>query len=320
MPGADGIRRLFIRAPRAEPVDLRGRRMIVTGAAPGSIGFATARVLAAWGADVTVTTRTDPASLARTLRAMLPVDSGQVDADTLDLADADSVARFAGTYAERHGRLDVLINNAGIHLDLLSQWREPRLIGGVEIHWRTNYLGTMQLTDAVLPLLLQSGASTRDARIVNAVSMLHARGRNEFLFSPITPYNSWVAYGTSKLALMHASFELQRRYADTGIQAYCLHPGAVFSNIAARGLAGNPRLEAVRNFFAPFERFFLLTPDEGAQTQIHCASRPQLSGGCYFQRCAPSAASRDADNAQVAGRLWGRTQAWVDSVRNQAGF
>src|SRR3546814_7606327 len=78
----------------------------------------------------------------------------------------------------------------------------------------------MQLTNALLPLLLRSAAQTCDARIVNVVSMLHTRGRNEFLFTPITPYNSWVAYGTSKLALVHATFELQRHHAAAGLQAY----------------------------------------------------------------------------------------------------
>ncbi|HET8883611.1 MAG TPA: SDR family NAD(P)-dependent oxidoreductase [Solimonas sp.] len=305
------LRNLVVRAPYAQPVDLQGRRMIVTGAAPGSIGFATARTLASWGADVTVTTRSDPASLAQALRASLSAGSGSIDVDVLDLADAKSVSRFAGAYAERHGRLDVLVNNAGIHLDLLSQWREPRLVDGIEIHWRTNYLGTMQLTHALLPLLLQGAVQTKDARVVNVVSMLHARGRNAFLFAPITPYNSWVAYGTSKLALVHASFELQRRHAAAGLQAYCLHPGAVFSNIAAKGLAGNPRLAAIRDLFAPVERFFLLTPDEGAQTQIRCATAAQLAGGQYFRNCAPAFASGDALDAQAASRLWDETQAWI---------
>nr|WP_241695977.1 SDR family NAD(P)-dependent oxidoreductase [Solimonas terrae] len=291
--------------------------MIVTGAAPGSIGFATASTLASWGADVTVTTRSDPRLLAQALRAALPAGSGEIDADTLDLADRSSVSRFADAYGSRHGRLDVLINNAGIHLDLLSQWREPHQVDGAEIHWRTNYLGTMQLTDVLLPLLLEAGGRSGDARIVNVVSMLHARGRNAFLFAPIAPYDSWVAYGTSKLALMHASFELQRHHAGAGLQAYCLHPGAVFSNIATRGLAGNPRLEAIRHRFAPVERYFLLTAEEGAQTSIHCATKPALGGGRYFRRCAPAMTGAEAGNRQVAARLWDQTQAWMAGAAEQ---
>lgn len=303
--------RMLVRAPRAARQDLLGRRIIVTGTAPGSIGFATARTLAAWGADVTITTRADPQALAARLRAGLPEQSGRVDALALDLANADSVTCFAKTYAERNDRLDVLINNAGIHLDLLSQRQMPQLVDGHEIHWRTNYLGTMQLTMALLPLLLKSAAQTGDARIVNVVSMLYARGRNEFLFAPIAPYNAWLAYGTSKLALVHATLELQRRHAGSGLQAYCLHPGAVFSNIADKGLSGNPRLQAIRNFLAPLEKLFLLTPEEGAQTSLYCATQPALGGGRYFRRCAPAAVSVEASDPHIAARLLADTQAWI---------
>src|SRR3546814_19083217 len=131
--------------------------------------------------------------------------------------------------------------------------------------------------------------------------MLHTRGRNEFLFTPITPYNSWVAYGTSKLALVHATFELQRHHAAAGLQAYCLHPGAVFSNIADKGLSGNPRLQAIRTLFAPIERQLLLTPKEGAQTSLYCATQPALAGGRYFPRCAASSDSTEADDRREIG-------------------
>lgn len=309
------LRRFFVRAPAASRRDLRGRRMIVTGAASGSIGFATARTLAAWGADVVATTRGGAEVLAAALRAGLPADRGKIDVLPLDLAQADSVRTFADVYAARYGTLDVLVNNAGVHLDLLSQWRKPRrLDDGFEIHWRTNYLGPMQLTQRLLPLLLESGRSSGDARIVNLVSQLHARGRNAGLFAPLEPYDSWAAYGTSKLALVHASFELQRRHAGQGLQTYCLHPGAVFSNIAAHGLRGNPRIEALRRVFAPLEAFFLLTPEEGAQTSVYCATQPGLAGGAYFKGCRPAPASREAQDTEVSARLWQATQDWIDSL------
>ncbi|HWU69124.1 MAG TPA: SDR family NAD(P)-dependent oxidoreductase [Stenotrophobium sp.] len=312
------IRQLFVRAPQAQRIDLRGRRIVVTGAARGSIGYETARILASWGADVTVSSRSNAQALAADLRAQLAgvPGCGEIDAHELDLCETDSVNAFAAWYRARHGeRLDVLVNNAGVHLDLLSQWKTPHeTADGHEIHWRTNYLGTMQLTMRLLPLLQRTATQTGDARIVNVVSMLHARGRNAWLFAPQERYNSWVAYGTSKLALVHASLELQRRYAaSANVQAYCLHPGAVYTNIAAKGLAGNPLLESIRNFFAPVEAFFLLTPQEGAQTQIHCATRPVARGGLYYRDCRPAPASADSADAQVAARLWQQTQDWIDT-------
>lgn len=300
-------RRLF-GAAGAQPRDLKGRVYLVTGIAPGSIGFETARALAAWGATVLVTTRSRPDAAAQALRAALPPGSGAVEPLALDLAYASSVDRLAD-FVIAYGRLDGLINNAGIHLDLLSQWKEPKLVDGHEIHWRTNYLGAMQLTLRLLPLLLRTAATQGEARVVNVVSMLHARGSNAGLFGGGPAYNSWVAYGNSKLALVHATRELQRRYGPQGLKAFSLHPGAVFTNIADKGLSGNPLLEAVRRFFAPMEAIFLLTPEEGAQTTLVCATAPEAVGGAYYRSCRVARASADSHDAAVSRRLWDETRA-----------
>jgi NAD(P)-dependent dehydrogenase (short-subunit alcohol dehydrogenase family) len=310
------IRSLLVSAPRTVPVDLRGKKIIVTGAAINSIGFETAKTLAAWGASVVITTRSNPQAAIDALYAALPsmTERAAIDGHPLDLSRADSVARFVDWYVSTHGgQLDVLVNNAGIHLDLLSQWKQPHLSeDDVEIHWRTNYLGTAHLTHLLLPLLQKTAQRAGDARVVNVVSMLHSKGTNAGLFSPPQPYNSWVAYGLSKLALVHATLEIQRRYAQQSrVQAYCLHPGAVFTNIAGKGLSGNPLIESVRNFFAPVEAFFLLTPEEGAQTQIHCATLPQAQGGLYYRNCGPAKASDEAADTQVSARLWEETEAWI---------
>lgn len=314
------LRRLFVHPVLATPVDLRGRQMIVTGAGPDSIGEATARTLAAWGATVVVTTRSaqTATAAAQAINAALPANCpGRVVGHALDLCDAASVAAFADWYCTTQGeRLDVLINNAGVHLDLRSQWRAPHLTAdGHEIHWRTNYLGTMHLTHCFLPLLRATATRQGEARIINVVSMLHARGRNTALFggpSALQPYNSWAAYGTSKLALVHATRELERRYAADNLHATCLHPGAVLTRIADKGLAGQAALAALRRVFAPVEAFFLLTPEEGAQTQIHCATAPGLAAGGYYRDCRPAQASADAGDTAVAARLWDETQAWLD--------
>jgi NAD(P)-dependent dehydrogenase (short-subunit alcohol dehydrogenase family) len=305
------LHRLLLRPAFAVPRNLEGRRIIVTGAAPGSIGFETARLLGRWGAQVCVTTRSDPRAVVETLQA---AGANSAEGHALDLSRRDSVRAFADWYLARHGgQLDVLVNNAGVHLDLLSQWKEPQLTPeGQEIHWRTNYLGTMHLTALLLPALLGAAQARGEARLVNVVSMLHARGSNAGLFAPQPRYNSWVAYGLSKLALIHATTELQRRHGAQGLRACCLHPGAVYTNIAGKGLAGNPLVEALRKALAPVERFFLLTPEEGAQTQLHCATAPDAAGGLYYRNCAPAQPSADAQDSGAARRLWQQTQTWLE--------
>jgi NAD(P)-dependent dehydrogenase (short-subunit alcohol dehydrogenase family) len=313
------LRRLLVRAAFATPVNLRGKHALVTGTAPGSIGYESARALAAWGADVIITTRGDPAHVAEQLRVQIASTPGhgKVHAHALDLSDRQSVETFVAWLLRNHGqRLDLLINNAGIHLDLLSQWKTPRLSAdGHELHWRTNYLGTMHLTLRLLPLLQATGLAQGDARIINVVSMLHSKGSNAALFAGPQPYNSWTAYGTSKLALIHATTELQRRHAATHrLQAYCLHPGAVYTNIADKGLSGNPLLEAIRRCFAPIEKFFLLTPQEGAQTTLHCATAQQARGGLYYRNGAATPSSVDSTDTSAAERLWVQTEAWLQSA------
>ncbi|MCW2545530.1 MAG: hypothetical protein JWM40_3082 [Frankiales bacterium] len=286
--------RAIVRVPTAPRVDLTGKTVVVTGAADGSIGGETARILSAWGADVTITTR-----------SRRPTLTG-VDWHPLDLTDRQSVKDFAAWYDR--DRLDVLVNNGGVHLDLMGSWKEPhRDAEGHELHWRTNYLGTMHLTDLLLPRLERS----EDARIVNVVSKLHTRGTNAELFEGQAKYSSWTAYGLSKLALVHATKEQQTRYAPGGVQSFALHPGEVYTDIATKGLAEHRAVGAIRKALKPVEAFFLMTAEEGAQTSVYVASQPGLQGGRYFAKCAEKEPSPEVADSAAAARLWDQTQSWV---------
>jgi len=290
------------KAAAATQHDLTGRVVVVTGAGPGSIGLATARALADWGAEVVVSTRSEP------VQALL---GDTVVWHALDLADRASVADFAAWLLDRYaGRLDVLVNNAGIHLDLRSTWTEPPLVDGHEIHWRTNYLGTVQLTRLLLPALLDRAAETGEARVVHVVSKLHRRGTNAAMFDGVDPYDSWTAYGTSKLALVHDAAELYRRHGDDGLRAVSLHPGSVYTHIADRGLATSPVLGRLRALAAPLERRVLMTPEQGAQTTLHCVADPEARHG-YFRGCAPEEPSSEALDVVASQRLWDRADAWL---------
>ncbi len=123
--------RLFVPKPRAGKVDMLGRSVIVTGASRGSIGCETAKVLASWGGNVAVTCPDDSDALQAALRRhmrRIRVDPERVSARRMDLCDTRRVAEFATWYVERNnGKLHVLINNAGSHLDLLARHKKPLL-------------------------------------------------------------------------------------------------------------------------------------------------------------------------------------------------
>ena len=286
---------------------LAGRMVLVTGATAGSLGCETARQLLALGAGVVVTTRSDPAG------AVAALGSAKVTGHELELSDRASVRAFARWFTDTHDHLDILVNNAGIHLDLRSSWKQPHLVDGHEIHWRTNYLGTVQLTRALLPLLIDTAARTGQARVVNVASKLHARGRNEFLFGPIEPYNSWAAYGTSKLGLIHEATELARRHGPAGLRAYSLHPGSVYTHIADRGLEEHRVLSVLRRVARPLERRALTSAAEGARTSVLCATDDGATSGYYRDR-GPAETSPDARDASAAWRLWEQTDRWLATV------
>ena len=103
--------------------------------------------------------------------------------------------------------------------------KPPTTKDGFEVHWRTNYLGTFHLTTLLLPCLKQGGLGSGDARVVNVSSRLHDRVNNTDLFNDRDDYNSWDAYALSKLALIHLSFEIDRRFAsEYSLRSVALHP------------------------------------------------------------------------------------------------
>ena len=273
------------------------RVAVVTGVGTGSLGEAIAASLRELEFRVLTSTRTSPTT---------------TDTHAMELTSRDSVAAFARWVQDSTDRLDVLVNNAGIHLDLRSAWHEPHLVDGMEVHWRTNYLGAAQLTRLLIPRLLATAREYGEARVVNVVSKLHARGRNEGLDGHLSPYDSWSAYGTSKLALVHEAHEIERRYGDRGLHGYSVHPGSVSTNIADRGLETAPLLGRLRKLAAPLERRALRTPSDAARTVVFCATSAQAEPGGYHRSSAPSTPSEDAQDEEAGRILWENTSRWCD--------
>ena len=342
--------RLFLSKPMAAPVDMTGRHVIVTGASPGSLGYETARILAGWGATVVATCVRNVPLMESSLKDDLRKRSGGEDnitAHRLDLSDLESVNEFAAWYRDGHqGKLHVLVNNAGIFKKTLTQPRDPPITeDGIEVHWRTNYLGAFHLTWTLLPLLQRTGLESGDARVVNVSSGQHDRVSNEELFEEgphhdgphqreprlgdpcqrklrheghgrdMPRYHSWDAYGKSKLAMIHMAFEIERRFAEShNLHAMAVHPGVVMTNLtlpqALRGRLG----KALHRISTELTSLVLLSPNAGAQTIVMCASQRPIQGGRYYERCAVGEPSVDSQDEAVAKRLWDLSERWAGTL------
>ena len=175
---------------------------VVTGASSG-IGEATARRLARDGAQLVLVARREDR-----LRALADELGGATVVAT-DLTDDDAPERIARAVESEHGRLDLLVNNAG------SAWRGTFADTGwehIDRHMKLNFEATVRLTHALLPLLRRSAPSS----IVNVASVAGRVSRARS-----------VAYSASKFALIAWSDGLHAEERPYGVHVGMVLPGFV---------------------------------------------------------------------------------------------
>jgi NAD(P)-dependent dehydrogenase (short-subunit alcohol dehydrogenase family) len=277
----------------ADLPDLRGRTAVVTGANSG-IGLVTARELARAGAHVVLAAR----DVGRGERAASSFE-GSYEVRQLDLADLSSVRRFGD---EWDGELDVLINNAGV-----MAVPHQRSADGYEMQFATNHLGHFALTNRLLPHITD--------RVVTVSSGAHRMGRVDLddLNWERRRYESWGAYGQSKLANLLFTSELQRRLTAAGspVRAVAAHPGYAATNLQSH--SGNPVMNLMMGVG---NTLFAQSDARGALPTLYAATQ-DIPGDSYvgpdgFQemRGYPRLVSRSAAarDARTATALWTKSE------------
>lgn len=262
---------------------------LVTGANAG-LGKVTALELARMGATVIMVARSQARGEAALAEVRQGSGSDKVQLLLADLSSMATIRQLAATVQANYGRLDVLVNNAG------GIFKDRQVsVDGYEMTFALNHLSYFLLTNLLLDLLKASVP----ARIVNVSSGAHAGSNINFNDIMLAKkYRSFEAYGQSKLANILFTYELARRLAGSGVTANALHPGGVATEFATgEGLMGT-----IFKLIRPF----LLTPEQGAQTQIYLASSPEVEGisGQYFARKKPVNSAKISYDTAVAQRLW----------------
>ena len=229
--------------------ELRGRVAVVTGAASG-IGRALAFALAREGAELALSD-VDEAGLAETCRASQALGA-RVSHERVDVADRASVERHAAFVMAQHGRVNLVINNAGVALDATiteMSYEDLEWLFGI------NFWGVVHGTKSFLPLLRQSG----EGHVVNVSSV--------FGLIAVPEHG---AYNAAKFAVRGFTECLRQELELEGanVSATCVHPGGIKTNIArrARMLAreGGPSREELNALFDQVAR----TPPETAARTI----------------------------------------------------
>jgi len=189
---------------RATRYDLEGRVALVTGGSRG-LGLVLARELARRGARVAICAR-DASELDRAVTDLETRDA-EVHAVPCDLADPEQIRAMVASVERRFGRVDVLVNNAGIiQVGPVDTMREEDFARAMDVH----FWAPLRTIEAVLPGMLARG----EGRIVN-ISSIGGRISVPHL----------LPYGASKFALTGLSRGLRAELAPRGIRVTTVYPG-----------------------------------------------------------------------------------------------
>ncbi|KAI9893330.1 MAG: hypothetical protein M1814_000460 [Vezdaea aestivalis] len=270
--------------------DLTGKVALVTGGAAG-IGLETTIYLARQGATVYAASRNAEksalgiASAKRRLNGL----AGDIRFHQLDLSSVRTAAESAVEFGKREGRLDILICNAGISM-MTARKLSP---DGFERQFATNHLGHFAFVEGVLGLLERTAGEQGDARVVVVSSDAHrAAPRIDYkaletaVESDGTSYlhlaGAFKRYGTSKLANIYYTVDLDRRLRARGVNnVYCnaIDPGVAGSTGLGAGTDQTiigPRLEKLIRWLT---KLFSNSTEDCAKTQTYLAASAAVTEG-----------------------------------------
>jgi NAD(P)-dependent dehydrogenase (short-subunit alcohol dehydrogenase family) len=221
---------------------------LVTGANKG-IGLEVARQLAASGCSVLLGARNR--ALGEEAAATLKREGRDVRYLSIDLDDPATIAAAAGKIEADFGHLDILVNNAGIAAQGDSLPSNVSL-DAIERDFRVNFLGSVAITQAMLPLLRRASS----ARIVNVSSGLGSLTKSG---DPAWTHVAakYLGYAASKAALNMLTVQLAWELRDTSIKVNSVDPGYTATDLNQhRGTQSIPEgaVEIVR---------LALLPDDG---------------------------------------------------------
>ncbi|HMZ37221.1 MAG: SDR family oxidoreductase [Leptospirales bacterium] len=268
-------------------LDLSGKNILVTGCNSG-LGEETARVLAKRGARILGTART----VEKANAAVAPLGNASTGFEC-ELSDPKSVRSCVDAIKKDGVKLDALICNAGI-----MALPELKQASGYELQFFTNHIGHFILVNGLLDQLKSNG------RVVMLSSSAHANAPREGIqfdnLSGEKSYRPWAFYGQSKFANLLFAKELARRFAGTERTANALHPGVIKTNLARHM---NPLAHVAFGVIGPV---FLKSIPQGAATQTYVAVHPHAAAhsGKYFADCNIASPRRDAEDADMARKLW----------------
>ena len=256
--------------------DQTGKVAVVTGG-NGGLGLETVRDLARKGAHVVIAARNLDKAVAAEADVKAEIPNASLEVRKLDLSSLASIEEFATGVIAAYPVIDLLFNNAGVMAT--PEWKTE---DGFEMQFGTNHLGHFALTARLLPALL----AAPEGRIVNTTSTARFAAGEYDLSNPHHEgiYDSWRAYGYSKLANLQFTLELNKRLAAAGAnaKAYAADPGFSDTNLQSTSLTNTGGAGRSR-FFEKATPLLAQSAARGALPQLRGGTDPTAPGGTLYR-------------------------------------
>src|SRR3954462_3043899 len=222
---------------------MEGRAALITGGSSG-IGLAIARALGEDGYKLTVSARR-PEKLEQAVQGLTD-DGIEAQAGPANMADEDGIKQVVAAHRDRYGRLDVLINNAGVGIgSAIADAETKKLDMQFGVNLRAVYLTLREC----IPLLKEAGAEHRNALVVNTASIAGKSGQAGLS-----------AYSATKFAVVGLSQAAHKELANDGIQVTAFCPGFVATPMTDWTADSVPKEEMIQpEDIAEAVRFLLST-------------------------------------------------------------
>ncbi len=268
-----------------------GKVCILTGATSG-VGYQAAKRLAQGGAHLVLVCRNREKAVK--VQDELGSEYGvPVEAMQADFSCLNEVHQAAGTILTDYERIDVLINNAGLHNTHRTLTRE-----GVETVFCVNHLASFLLTRLLLNRLIESAP----ARIIQVNSQGHRFGGLDLddLNWERRHYRGLQGYGASKVAQLLTVWELADQLKGSGVTINAMHPGEVRSNIGMDN----------RALYRLYQRYLiwwmLKEPVISGEAIYYLAAAPEMQAvsGRFFNQTIDEKPARYALDRGLGKRIW----------------
>ncbi len=271
--------------------ELKDKVCIITGASSG-IGEVTATELAQQGATLGLICRDKTRGTDTINNIKQKTGNDKVNLHLADLNSQKQVRKVAKECLKQYPKIHLLINNAGLIAKKRSITEDD-----IEETFAVNHLSHFLLTN----LILERIKSSSPARIINIASEAYMLGKLNFDDIDIKKrrFNSFQAYGNSKLATVLFTNELARQLNGSGVTVNCLHPGIVATRFGKDLSLGQ---KSIGFLVIPWLR----GPQKGAATTIYLATSPEVKDvtGKYFQNCKQSKLHPKAVDKELEQKLW----------------